>query len=173
MSLTQQEAHRLFEYKDGELFWKNRPATDFLTEHDCNQWNSKYFGKRAGCYGKKPYVYTAINHKNIAIHRIIFLMQHGYLPKMIDHMDGNPRNNKIENLREATPLQNQQNQKLPKHNTSGYKGVIWYKRLNKWLVRVKVNKKQMHIGVFEDIELADLVAQEARNKFHGAFARHF
>jgi hypothetical protein len=39
-------------------------------------------------------------------------------------------------------------------------------------VRVKVNKKQKHIGVFEDIELADLVAQEARNKFHGAFARH-
>lgn len=172
MTLTQEETHRLFEYRDGELFWKERPRKDFLTEHDCNQWNSAHLNKRAGCYGKKPYVYTVINYKHIAIHRVIFLMQKGYLPKMIDHADGNPRNNKIENLREATSLQNQQNLKLPSHNTSGYKGVMWSKRSNKWLVKIKVNKKQKHIGLFEDIELADLVAQEARNKFHGSFARH-
>lgn len=172
MTLTQEEAHRLFEYRDGELFWKKRTVEEFLSEHDCNQWNSRYQGKRAGCYGKKPYAYTSVKYKSIAVHRVIFLMQHGYLPKMIDHKDGNTRNNKIENLREATPTQNQQNQKRPSHNTSGSKGVIWCKRLKKWLVRVKSNKKQLHIGVFDDIELADLVAQEARNKFHGDFARH-
>jgi len=171
MELTQEKVHELFEYRDGELFWKKRPVTDFLSEHDANQWNSKHAGTRAGCYGKKPYVYTAIGHKNIAIHRLIFLMQYGYLPKMIDHADGNPRNNKIENLREATPLQNQRNQKLPSHNTSGFKGVIWHKKLNKWMVKIKVNKIQKYFGIYEDIELADLVAQEARNKYHGNFAR--
>jgi hypothetical protein len=172
MTLTQEDAHRLFEYKDGELFWKVRDVSDFANSHDANQWNSKHAGTRAGCYGKKPYVYTAIKHKNVAIHRIIFLMQHGYLPKMIDHIDCNPRNNKIENLRAATSAENQRNQKLPRHNTSGFKGVVWSIACQKWIAKVKVNGKTKHLGVFEDIEFADLVAQEARNKFHGAFARH-
>jgi len=173
VEITQELVKRLFDYRDGELYWKERPVEDFLSQHDANQWNSKHFQTKAGCYGKKLYAYTTIKNKHIAIHRIIFLLHNGYLPKMIDHIDGNPRNNKIENLRSASSLQNQQNQKLPSHNTSGFKGVIWNKRLKKWMVRIKINKAQTYFGVYEDIELADLVAQEARNKYHGEFARHF
>ena len=99
-------------------------------------------------------------------------MFNGYLPKFIDHIDCNPSNNKIENLREATFSQNQHNTKKRITNTSGVKNVHWYKPLKKWMVYIMINKKRKHLGYFNNIELAELVAQEARNKYHGKYARH-
>jgi hypothetical protein len=64
------------------------------------------------------------------------------------------------------------NRKLFKNNTSGCKGVYWNKRNRKWQVSVGVSKKQKHIGYFDDLELAELVALEARDKYHGNFAKH-
>jgi hypothetical protein len=63
-----------------------------------------------------------------------------------------------------------QNRKLFKNNTSGVKGVSWDKIHNKWSVYVGVNRKIKQIGYFEDLEFAELVSQEARLKYHGAFA---
>jgi hypothetical protein len=54
----------------------------------------------------------------------------------------------------------------------GVKGVNWNKSNKQWRVRVQVNKKRIHIGDFKDLELAELVAIEARNKYHGNFAKH-
>jgi len=98
-------------------------------------------------------------------------MQYGYVPKLIDHIDGNSENNKIENLRESNKSLNACNSKTPSHNTSGHKGVIWLKREKKWLAKVQINKKVMHLGTFTDIELACLVADEARILYHGTHAR--
>jgi len=66
---------------------------------------------------------------------LIFLYHHGYLPKFVDHIDGNKKNNRIENLREATKSQNAMNQKVSTRNTSGIKGVMWHKRDKKWFVQ--------------------------------------
>ena len=100
------------------------------------------------------------------------MMHYGYLPKYIDHVDGDSVNNRIENLREATNQQNAYNQKLRKNSTSGVKGVNWDKDTNKWRVRIQINGKHTHIGSFEDLMLAELVAVEARDKYHKEFARH-
>jgi len=48
MSLTQEEAHRLFEYKDGVLFWKERPRSDFNSDLAFKQWNPKHMGEKSG-----------------------------------------------------------------------------------------------------------------------------
>jgi len=170
-TLTQEEAHRLFEYRDGELFWKERPRSDFKTGSRYAIWNERYVYKKAGsCVGK--YVNIAIKNIRHQAHRIIFLMHYGYFPKVIDHINGQTQDNRIENLRAATHAENIRNSKIPKNNTSGLKNVVWHKQRQKWGVRIIVNKKSKSFGLYDDIELADLVAREARNKYFGSFARH-
>jgi hypothetical protein len=125
------------------------------------------------------YLRIGINGKPTALHRMIFLHQNGYLPKCLDHIDGNRENNKIENLREVTQQQNCLNSKHKSTSKSPYKNVYLQppiknpKWKRNWVVSLMVSGKRKYIGSFEDIELADLVAHEARDKFHGQYARHF
>ena len=90
----------------------------------------------------------------------------------VDHIDSNRKNNRIENLRPATRSQNCSNTGIGKKNTSGCKGVYWKKDSKKWSVQIQANGKRINIGIFDNLELADLVAQEARDKFHGKYARN-
>ena len=161
MTLTQEEAHRLFEYRDGALYWKERPNASRKLMGNMEAGTASGHGYRKIRRGKKTY-YT---------HQLIFLMQHGYIPKVVDHIDGNTENNQIENLRASSKSLNACNSKLPSNNTSGTKGVIWGKRENKWIARVQINKKVIHLGIFLDLELASLVADEARLLYHGKHAR--
>lgn len=158
--ITQELLHSLFEYKNGELFWK------------INSSKRTKIGTKAGCLRKHGYSLVCIKNKRYYIHRIIFMMFNGYMPEFVDHIDNSPLNNKIENLRSATKSENQHNRGIKNCNTSGYKNVTWNKKLKKWQVAIKVNKKDIYIGVFKDLELADLIAQEARNKYHKNFARN-
>ena len=157
--LNKQELHKIFEYKDGQLYWKESRGNVAK-------------GYKAGCLNARGYTEIWINKKLHKMHRIIFMMHYGYIPKMIDHIDGNPKNNCIENLRQATYNQNNHNAKIRKDNSTGCKNVSWHKIAKKWGVSIMFNKKTKHIGYFDDLELADLVAQEARNKYHKEFANH-
>lgn len=160
-TLTYEYLHELFEYRDGDIYRKKSVSS----------LGRAY--KKAGCLGKSGYLQTVINKKHYSNHRLIFLMHHGYLPvspKMVDHINGNKLDNRIENLRESTRSQNAMNCKIRKTNTTGYKNVYWAKARNKWQVSVKVEGKNKHIGFFDDINLAKLAAQEARNKYYGEFA---
>jgi uncharacterized protein YigA (DUF484 family) len=100
------------------------------------------------------------------------LYHNGYLPDLIDHIDGNKLNNRIENLREASKQENCQNQKVRLTNSSGVKGVSWHKANKKWIVAVCKNYKSYYCGTFEDKELAELVAMEATNKLHKQFSAY-
>lgn len=152
--------HEMFEYRNGALYWKS-PRPKIVV------------GVRAGSVDKLTgRRRIKINGKNYLEHRIVFAMFFGFFPEFIDHIDLNPLNNNIENLRQATRSQNNLNVGLRKTNTSGIKGVTWDNVENKWRVRVPVNGKRTHFGRFEDKELAELVAIEARNKYHGEFCRH-
>jgi hypothetical protein len=158
--LTQEHIKTIFDYKDGELLWKisnNRKIK---------------IGSIAGSIDSGNYKNIKICGKTYKNHRLIFLMHNGYLPKMIDHIDGNTLNNCIENLREATPRENQQNSKLRKNNTSGYRNVYWSKAAQKWQIYCRVNGKMTYFGLFNDLELANLVAQGVRNKYFGKYARN-
>lgn len=152
--------NELFEYKDGNLYWKkSRTSTIKVGQKvgtDCGH-----------C------LRVTVNKVPYKVHRVIFFMHYGYLPRLVDHKDGNYKNNKIDNLREATHQENNRNQKLKPNNTSGCKNVTWNKTANKWQVGFTINKKFKYLGTYDDLELADLVATEARDKYFGKFARHF
>jgi len=130
-------------------------------------------GQKAGSLEKNGYLRIRFNTKKYLVHRLVFLYHYDYLPKYVDHIDGNPLNNDISNLRPATFAQNKLNTKLQKNNTSGYKNVTWSKSQKKWRVNLLLKGKNVNFGGYDDIELADLVAQEARKKYHKDFARHF
>jgi hypothetical protein len=171
MTLTQAEVIRLFDYRDGELYWKERPRSDFKSDLAWKQWNPKHAGKRAGCHSMQ-YASVAVNRVHYPLHRVVFLWHHGYLPEIVDHADCNPSNNNINNLRAATKADNQRNMKKPSNNSSGYKGVVWSKPCQKWMARIKYKGKQLHFGVFQSIEEAALCVKQHRERLHGAFANH-
>lgn len=150
--LTVEYLYKRFDYKNGNLY-KKGGLKPLLASID-------------------GYRVVRIGTKMCKMHRIIFMMHHGYMPKIVDHIDGNTFNNKITNLREATQTENAQNRKIDKTNKSGFKNVNWHKKSQKWVVQISSFNKKIHVGLFDDVELADLVAQEARNKFHKSFANH-
>ena len=155
--INQQLFHNFFKYKEGNLYWKISPSP------------SVNAGDVVGHITHQGYARTSVGRKKYLVHQIIFFMHYGYFPKCIDHIDGNKLNNLIDNLRESTFSQNQYNSKLPKHNTSGIKGVSWNTNLQKWVVRMNHNRKTYQRCV-QDLELAELVAIEMRSKLHGSYA---
>lgn len=89
----------------------------------------------------------------------------------IDHKNGIPNANYWLNLREATRSQNCWNTRTPSNNTSGYKGVTWYKPYQKWNACIVANKKVKNLGYFDDIESAYSARLKAEQSMHGDFAR--
>jgi len=87
----------------------------------------------------------------------------------IDHIDNNKLNNNIENLRWATNQENQRNSKLSAKNTSGIKGVCFYKKLNKWSARIKIDGINIHLGLYENIEDAKQARINKVNEVFGVY----
>ena len=153
--ITQAELKNLFDYADGQLVSKTNIKR-------------RKIGAVLGSLSSKSYLIAHVNTKNYRVHRLVFLYFHGHMPPQVDHIDGNRLNNRIENLREATSKQNNQNRKPT--GSSGVKGVVWHKQSKKWVASICVNRKSVHLGSFENIEDAALAATEAREKLHGDFA---
>ena len=159
--ITQNLLQELFDYKDGELSWKK------------SRGNAKAGQVAVHLNEKIGYYRLTLFKKVYMVHRIIFMYHKGYMPEIIDHSDNNRLNNRIENLRQASRSTNMLNSKLHKTNSSGVKNVHWNKTDKRWIVMVRKNKERTYLGSYEDLELADLVATEARNLYNGQFARHF
>jgi hypothetical protein len=130
-------------------------------------------GKLVGFKRNTGYICIKINNRGYQAHRLAWLYVHGKMPSnCIDHINNDKTDNRIENLREANASQNNHNSRLRKDNNSGVKGVYWSKQHNKWRVQIGVNGKNKYFGLHDDLELAELVAQEARNEYHKEFANH-
>ncbi|NDF99268.1 MAG: HNH endonuclease [Chitinophagia bacterium] len=152
--LTKDLLHTLFDYEDGKLYWKGRR------------------NKEAGSVGNRGYRCICINYRKYMAHRLIWIM-HGNDPvEMLDHIDGDQLNNRIENLRPVTNSQNQRNQKLRKDNTSGIKGVSWLNAHKRWAGQVWHKGKLYRAGYFKDKDECAAAVRELREKLHGEFARH-
>jgi len=106
------------------------------------------------------------------ISRVIYFMHHNFLPEVIDHINGNKHDNRIENLRAATMRENQYNHRIQAKNTSGIKGVSWSKKYQKWYACMRVNGKNKNLGLYDSIETAKEFLELAREMIHGSFANH-
>ena len=160
--LTVDLIKHLFDYdkETGNLIWKVRSS------------RRVEIGYIAGRMQSAGYWRIRINSKEYLAHRLIFLMHKGYLPKTLDHINGDRLDNRIENLRAVTASQNQHNRKLNSNNKSGYKGVAWVKNMKKWKACISLENKTINLGNYNTPEEADEVVRKAREELHGAFANH-
>lgn len=129
-------------------------------------------GDFAGCYRPDGYYVVRVDGRLYRGHHLVWLWYYGVLPEdEIDHIDGDPRNNRISNLRECNRSENICNTKHRKNNTSGYKGVTWSKAANKWIAQIWKNSKRHHLGCFEDPEKAFEAYCKAADEMHKEFQK--
>jgi len=124
--------------------------------------------------GRSGIVYRsiAVNQTPFMAHRLIWKWWYGEEPpECIDHLDGDGDNNRIENLRAADDFINAKNRRLDKRSLSGVSGVRFDHRSGKWKAQITVDKKQRHLGYYEDLNDAVVARREAESG-HGFTARH-
>lgn len=141
---------------------------------------SKKSGKRIGTqwnYRKYSGNWTVSvkvrgRYKNLALHRVAWFLSYGAWPKeFIDHINCDPSDNRLFNLREADKTQSQGN-KRPMNPTSGLKGVYSVKGYpDRWRAAITKNKKQVHLGTFPTKEAASQAYEAAALEYFGEFAR--
>jgi len=153
-SLTYKKARFYFKYDllTGKVFWKVSPA------------NRVQIGDEVGWVGKRGYREVHVCGVRYYVHRVVWLLCYGYFPENgIDHIDRNPTNNRIENLREVSQQCNLRNYGNPSDNTSGVKGVCWVKGRKRWAVSITVLGQTYHIGShksFDEAVLFRLAAEQ-------------
>ena len=177
---TPHELRQLLDYdpKTGFLTWKARSPEQMLgcrhinQEAQARQWNKWKAGKVAGTSDRRGYTVLSIHGKFMKAHRVGWAITYGEWPRYgIDHIDGNPANNSISNLREATQMQNALNTKAHKGGSSLYKGVCWHSMAGKWMAQARVNGRGKYIGLFENERDAAAAYNEFISKHSNGFAR--
>ena len=162
--LTVERIRELLEYD---------PTTGILTWKVSRRGTAKA-GSRAGCRNNEGYLIVGIDGVACRAHRLAYAIHHGAMPpreRSIDHIDGNPANNRIENLRLATRSENQRNrQHLDKRNRTGFTGVFWHKDHKRWEVNIRVNRRTIYIGSYLDKHDAIKARRLAEAKHFGEFA---
>lgn len=132
--------------------------------------NAAANGKGAGTINK-GYVYITINKVKYLAHRLAWFYVNKEWPSShLDHINNNRSDNRICNIREATPRQNAMNVSISKSNKTGYHGVHFDAAMEAWKAAVKKDRKNIHLGFFRSKDDAILAASHWRMKFFGDFA---
>lgn len=129
---------------------------------------SSRMGEIVGSVNQRGYLVTSIDHRLYRLHRLAWLYVHGLWPVAeIDHIDGNPKNNRIANLRDVSRPVNTQNMRRPtKRNTAGFLGVSWKKRQQRWVAQISVFGKTRFIGYFDSADAAHAAYLGAKRALH-------
>lgn len=154
--------HKIFTYSDGNLIWKH----DAIDSKGRKTRIRK--GMVAGSIRPDGYCGIVVNYERFLKHRIIWEMHNGEIPKgmVIDHIDGNPANSIIENLRLTTMQGNSSNMKMKPCNSSGFNGVSYNNKVKKYHARICVNGEKINLGFYSDINDAIKAREEANINYN-------
>ena len=147
--------NEIFDYADGKLYWKIQPRTRTVV------------GSEAGSIKNDGYLRIKYNGHEFLAHRIIWEMHNGLIPDslFIDHINHDKSDNRICNLRIASPQDNQRNRSKNKSNSSGITGVYWNKKAAKWHSQIRVNGVRISLGFYENIECAAKARASAESMY--------
>lgn len=139
------------------------------------QWHprSKSEGEEVGTLSVGGYYTVGVCGKRYYVHRVVYEMHKGAIPQgfVVDHIDGNTKNNSIENLRVCKQSDNVKNAVIRKDNASGYKGVYWDKGAQKWKAQINFNKKKYNLGRYATALLAHEAYEKAASEMFGEFKK--
>lgn len=149
-----------YEPETGKLYWREH-------EDMPQRWNTRYAGREAFTAVRNTgYKHGRVLGVAYQAHRVIWALVHGVWPDgQIDHIDHDPVNNRIENLRIVQHRENQRNASLRGNNTSGTMGVSWYKAGSKWTAYITVDCVKQHLGYFNTFEDAVTARKQAERIF--------
>jgi hypothetical protein len=124
---------------------------------------------------KQGNTYYVIRYKRTLLKKRVYESMHRLIMKpdkgfVIDHLDGNGLNNQRNNIRICTVSQNSMNRNKTVKNKSGFKGVIWWERNSTWKAEIRLNKKKIYLGYYENIIDAAKAYNDGAIKYHGEFA---
>lgn len=159
-----------YEPESGRLFWLERAQCDFLNPIATRRWNSRYSGREALTATDARGVRSGrvLGQRQVA-HRVAWAIVHGEWPReTIDHINGDPGDNRILNLRAVSQAENQKNKAMSCRNTSGRVGVRYSDRCRHWRAEIKVDQKYKYLGCFKTFAeaAAARTAAEAAYGFH-------
>ena len=122
--------------------------------------------KIAGYVNKRGYRLIKYNGVRYKAHRIAWILFHGETAGgEMDHINGVKDDNRINNLRVVSTQENQRNTKLNNNNTSGHMGVHFHSRDKKWVARIKIDGKYIHLGYYSSIDEAVDARKKAEIKY--------
>lgn len=156
----------------GRLTWKKRLPRHFKNNSvaHCSNWNTRWAGKPAlSCKNANGGLQGLLFARNFLAHRVAWAVYYGVWPEgVIDHINGNPSDNRLINLRDVSHAANSQNMKRSRKNTSSVTGVSFNKHAAKWSAEILANGVREHLGYFVEFEDAVSAREEAErlNNFH-------
>jgi hypothetical protein len=154
----------------GNLIFKRRPISMFeggqRPLNSMSLWNATWEGRVAGSMNDRGYIRVSVFGKQYLAHKVIFAMRDGEWPiSEIDHINGNPSDNRLCNLRFVSRVENMQNMAISSRNKSGALGVFWDTQRGKWSATIKVNDKIIYLGSFIDVASAAVARKVAERKY--------
>ncbi len=157
--LTFERASEAYSYcsESGEIRWKIRPCRNMKA------------GIIAGTVNKEGYIRLHIDRRFYSAHRVAWLLHYGQWPEgEVDHIDGDPSNNRIGNLRVVDPIGNRKNQGVTRRNSSGCVGVRWIARKGCWESKISSDRKHQWLGYFKSLldAASSRKSAEIKNGFH-------
>lgn len=155
----------LYDPLTGVFTWRRREE---------NGWNPKFNLQEAGRVMDRriPYRQIVIDHKTHYAHRLAWLYMTGEWPKeYVDHKNRDGLDNSWDNLREATNAQNQFNSKVPSTNTTGFKGIRFIKKSNRYRAEIRFGSGKKSLGLFDTPEEAHNAYCAAAKQHRGEYAR--
>ena len=158
-----------YEYLNKRFFYESETGKIYFrhTSTQNKAWNTKYAWKEAGYVNQWGYLRIGFNCLIYPAHRIAWKLYHEVDSALyIDHINCNKVDNRITNLREATPSQSSQNRK---NFNKKLKGVSWVESRKRYMARIRINGKIQNLGRFKKIEDAHNAYCEAAKKHFGEF----
>ena len=161
------------------LMSKQQVLDLFIYDYDCGGllWRigrtNVVAGSKAGSLKSKGYLSVQVDKKLYKLASLVWIMFNDTFDEslVVDHIDGDPSNNKISNLRLASSSENQLNSAKRKGTSSKYKGVHWNKQSNSWRASIRINGKAKYIGNYSNEYAAHLAWCEVAKELHGEFFR--
>lgn len=169
---AQVERYLNYHPKTGVFIWRERTEDMFSdspsvsAKTKCATFNSQRSGKEAGYLDARGYGRITILKKSYLAHRLAWLLTYREWPKdQIDHIDHNPSNNALSNLRSVSASENNRNRSLHSGNKVGAFGVFWHRETGKWAALIGVGGKKIWLGVHSSLNDAIAARKEAEKKF--------